>query len=150
MRIVLRADVDGVGKKGDILDVADGYARNYLVPQGKAMQASKGIEQQADSMRKSRDLKAAADLSTAQETAARFNARTLTIPARAGEGGRLFGSVTTAQVADAAFAQASAELDRRHLQMDDSIKTVGMHVVRAKVHPEVEFDINIEVVPDEE
>ena len=149
MRIVLRADVDGLGKKGDICDVSDGYARNYLVPKGVALQANSGIEQQAATMRSSRDLKAAADLSSAQELAARFNAMTLIIPARAGEGGRLFGSVTTSDVAEAAQAQANADLDRRHLVMDDSIKSVGVHTVHAKPHPEVAFDINIEVVPDD-
>lgn len=149
MKIVLRSDVDGLGKKGDILDVSDGYARNYLVPKGVAMQANSGIEEQAATMRSTRDLKAAADLSSAQELAARFNARTLLITARAGEGGRLFGSVTTSDVSEAAMTQANADLDRRHLVMDDSIKTVGLHTVHANPHPEVAFDINIEVVAED-
>lgn len=146
MKIVLRSDVAGVGNKGDIVDVSDGYARNFLVPKGLAMQATAGIERQADSMRRARDVKAEKDLSSAQELAGRFASWTLKIPAKAGDGGRLFGSVTTADVVAAAAEQAHAELDRRSLQMDDAIKTLGTHQVRAKPHPEVEFDITVEVV----
>lgn len=149
MRIVLRGDVEGLGKKGDILDVSDGYARNFLVPKGVAMQANAGIEEQAATMRATRDLKAAADLSSAQELAARFNAMTLMIPARASEGGQLFGSVTTGDIAEAALAQANADLDRRHIVMEDPIKSVGVHTVHANPHPEVGFAINVEVVPEE-
>jgi len=148
MKIVLRDNVDGLGRKGDILDVSDGYARNYLVPKGLAMQSSAGAERQAAQMAKSREIKDAKDLTTAQELAGRFASWTLTIPARAGEGGKLFGSVGSADIVTAAQEQAHAEIDRRHLDMDEPIKEIGTHRIVANPHPEVSFEITVDVVAE--
>jgi large subunit ribosomal protein L9 len=147
MRLLLRSDVDGVGKKGDLVDVADGYARNYLVPRGLAMKATKGVEQQAASMRRSRDLRDAADRSAAEEIAKVLVPQVVNIVAKAGTEGRLFGSVTTADVVDAVQAQTGVEIDRRRLHIDEPIKSTGTHTVQAKLHADVEFAITLEVAP---
>lgn len=147
MRVVLRADVDGVGKKGDVLDVADGFARNFLIPKGRAFRATPGVQAQAEAMRRSRDVKDARNRESAETVARRLVPLVITIPARAGREGRLFGSVTAADVVDAVAAQAGVELDRRKLHLDDPIKTVGTHEVPVKLHAEVEFRLNVDVVP---
>jgi large subunit ribosomal protein L9 len=145
MRLLLRADVDGVGKKGDLVDVADGYARNFLVPKGLALKASKGVEAQAASMRRSRDLRDAQDRAAAEEIAKVLVPQVITVRAKAGSEGRLFGSVTTADVVEAVQAQTGVELDRRVLHVDEAIKSTGTHTVQAKLHADVEFAITLEV-----
>jgi large subunit ribosomal protein L9 len=147
MRVLLRADVDGVGKKGDLVDVADGYARNYLVPKGLALKASKGVEAQAAAMRRSRDLRDAQDRTAAEEVAKVLVPAVITVAAKAGAEGRLFGSVTTADVVEAVQAQTGVALDRRALHVDDAIKSTGTHAVQAKLHAEVEFAITVDVTP---
>ena len=94
MRVVLRADVDGVGKKGDIMDVADGFARNFLIPKGLGLRATTGTERQASAMRRTRELRDAQERGAAEEIATRVVNSPVTIAAKAGDGGRLFGSVT--------------------------------------------------------
>ncbi|MGI8683522.1 MAG: 50S ribosomal protein L9 [Acidimicrobiales bacterium] len=148
MRVVLRVDVDGVGKKGDVLDVADGFGRNYLVPKGRAIKATPGVQAQADAMRRSRDVKDARDREGAEAVARKLVPLVIKIPARAGREGRLFGSVTAADVADAVTAQAGIELDRRRLQIDEPIKALGSHEIPVKLHTDVEFRLNVEVVAD--
>jgi large subunit ribosomal protein L9 len=147
VKIVLRADVDNLGKKGDVLDVADGYARNYLVPKGVAIVASKGAIAQAAAMRRSRDIKDARDRESAEGVARQLVSTLIRIPAKAGGEGRLFGSVTAVDVADAVRAQAGVELDRRRLQLHEPIKSLGTHEVPVKLHTDVEFRITVEVVP---
>ena len=145
MRIVLRQDLADVGKKGDILDVADGYARNFLLPRGFAIRASKGAESQATSMRRARDVKDARERGSAEDIARQLVPTVIQIPARAGSEGRLFGSVTTADVVEAVQAQTGIEIDRRRLHLDEPIKSLGMHQVPAKLHADVEFVISVEV-----
>ena len=146
MKLVLRADVAQVGKKGDIVDVADGYGRNFLVPKGLAFAATNGVEAQASAMRRNRDVRDASARSAAQDVATKVVAQVVTIAARAGAEGKLFGSVTTSEVADAVAAQIGVVIDRRDLHLDEPIKTLGTHVVPAKLHAEVEFPITVEVV----
>ncbi len=146
MKIVLRNDVPQVGKKGDIVDVADGYARNYLVPKGMAFPATSGVADQAAAMRRSRDVRDANDRAAAEEVAKSLVPRVVTITARAGGEGKLFGSVTTSDVADAVAAQTGIEIDRRKLHLDEPIKALGTHLVPARLHAEVEFPITVEVV----
>lgn len=145
MRLLLRSDVDGLGKKGDLVDVTDGYARNFLVPRGLAIKATKGVEAQAAAMRRSRDLRDAADRSAAEEIAKVLVPQVITVSAKAGAEGRLFGSVTTADVVEAVQAQTGIELDRRHLHIDEPIKSTGTHTVQAKLHTDVEFAITVDV-----
>ena len=146
MKLVLRSDVDQVGKKGDIIDVSDGYGRNYLVPKGLAFPATEGIEAQATAMRRNRDVRDASDRAAAQEVASRLVPKVVTITARAGTEGKLFGSVTTTEIADAVATQTGVEVDRRQLHLTEPIKTLGTHLVPAKLHAEVEFPITVEVV----
>jgi large subunit ribosomal protein L9 len=146
MKVVLRADVDNVGKKGDVLDVADGFGRNFLVPKGLAMVASKGVAAQAAAMRRSRDLKDARDRESAEVVARDLVATVIRIPAKAGAEGRLFGSVTSADVVEAVQAQAGVELDRRRLHLTEPIKSLGTHQVPVKLHADVEFLVTVEVV----
>ena len=114
MKLLLRSDVDGVGKKGDVVDVADGYGRNYLVPKGFAIKAPPGRRRtRPRAMRRSRDLKDAADRGAAEEIAKTLVPTVITITAKAGPEGRLFGSVTAADVVDAVRQQTGVELDRR-------------------------------------
>ena len=145
MKLLLRSDVDGVGKKGDVVDVSDGYARNFLVPKGFAIAATKGIDAQASAMRRSRDVKDAADRGAAEEVAKSLVPTVITIAAKAGPEGRLFGSVTAADVVEAVRQQTGIELDRRALNLDEHIKETGSHAVPVKLHSDVQFQISVEV-----
>lgn len=145
MRIVLRDDVDNLGKKGDLVDVADGYARNYLVPRGLALKASAGSQKQADAMRRNREARERRDRETAQALAAQFEGRTISIKARAGGEGRLFGSVTSTDIADAVQKQTGAEIDRRKLELDEPLKELGGADVTVRLHPDVVATIHVEV-----
>ena len=147
MKLLLRSDVQGVGKRGDVVEVADGYARNYLVPKGFAIKATSGGAAQADAMRRSRDLKDAADRAAAEEIAKTLVPTVIAVSSRASGEGKLFGSVTTVEVAEAVQEQTGIELDRRSLHLDEAIKTTGTHHVAAKLHPEVQFQITVEVSP---
>jgi len=146
VKVILRADVTDVGKRGDIVDVADGYGRNYLVPKGLALKATAGNVQQAASMRRSRDVRDAKDRGAAEEIASSLVPKIITVKAKAGTEGRLFGSVTSADVVSAVQEQTGIELDRRKLHLDEPIKSVGTHQVPARLHADVEFAITVEVV----
>jgi large subunit ribosomal protein L9 len=148
VKVILRADVPDVGHKGDVLDVADGYARNYLVPRGLAMAASKGALAQAESMRRSRAVRDARDREAAEEIATRLTPVTIKIPARAGAEGRLFGSVTPADIADAVRSQAGVEVERRRLHLPEPIRALGIHEIPLRLHPEVEVRLSVEVVAE--
>ncbi|MGA2211444.1 MAG: 50S ribosomal protein L9 [Acidimicrobiales bacterium] len=147
MKLVLRSDVQGLGKRGDIIDVADGYARNHLIPAGRAIPATPKIEVQAKAMRRSRDVKDARDREGAETVARKLVPMVIKIPARAGAEGRLFGSVTTQDVVEAVQQQAGVTLDRRRLTTHDAIRSIGVHEVGVRLHPEVEFRVTVEVVP---
>jgi large subunit ribosomal protein L9 len=147
MRVILRTDVKGVGNKGDVVDVANGYGRNFLLPRGLAFAASPGAEAQAEGMRRSRDIKDAAERSAAEEVAKTLVSSPVTIPARVGADEKLFGSVTSADIAEAVAAQTGVDIDRKQLQLDEPIRTVGTHLVPLKLHANVEFPVTVEVVP---
>jgi large subunit ribosomal protein L9 len=143
---VLRSDVANLGRKGDLVEVADGYARNYLVPKGLAIQATRGAARQAEGMRRARSVRDTREWEGAEATARVLAARRIEIPARAGEGGRLFGSVTTTDVAEAVESQVGVHLDRRKLHLDEPIKTLGVHEVPIRLHADVEVVLTVEVV----
>jgi large subunit ribosomal protein L9 len=145
MKIVLRDDVEKLGQKGDVVDVADGYARNFLVPRGLALRATSGIQKQADAMRRNRDARDRRDREAAQAIADQL-APTIQIQARAGEGGRLFGSVTSADVAAAVQAQIGIEVDRRHIALDEPLKELGVSELAVRLHPDVTATLRVEVV----
>lgn len=146
MKVVLRDDVENLGRKGDVVDVADGYARNYLVPRGLAMKATKGVVAQAESMRRNRAARDARERDAAQATAATLGGTRLEITARAGEGGKLFGSVTTTDIAEALEARHSVTVDRRRIALDEPIKELGEVEVVVGLHPEVSATLTVAVV----
>ena len=148
MRLILREDMQGLGKRGDIIDVADGYGRNFLLPKGKAIVASDGAVEQAARMRRARDLRDASDREAATTVASTLVPKVITITQRAGDGGKLFGSVTSADIVAAVAEQTSVELDRKHIDIDEAIKTTGQHTVTAQLHPEVSFPITLEIVAE--
>jgi large subunit ribosomal protein L9 len=146
MRVVLRSDVVKLGKRGDICDVADGFARNYLLPKGHAIAASDGITDQAAKMRRARETKDAHDRQLAENTARGLVQHVIRIPMRAGPEGKLFGSVTTANIAEAVAEQAGVQIDRYKLHLPEPIKSLGTHEVPLRLHPDVEFPVTVEIV----
>jgi large subunit ribosomal protein L9 len=145
VKVILRSDLTGVGKRGDIVEVSAGHARNYLLPRGFAIPASDGAVSQAKAMRRARDLRDAADRESAQTIASALVAKTIVVPAKAGAEGKLYGSVTTADVSEAIQAQANITIDRKKLHAEP-IKSLGTHTVVAKLHSDVEFPVTVEVV----
>jgi large subunit ribosomal protein L9 len=145
VKVILRSDLAGVGKRGDIVEVSAGHARNYLLPRGFAIVASDGAVSQAKAMRRARDLRDAADRESAQTIASALVAKTIVVPAKAGGEGKLYGSVTTADVAEAIQAQTNITIDRKKLHAEP-IKALGTHTVTAKLHSDVEFPVTVEVV----
>ncbi|HLX88877.1 MAG TPA: 50S ribosomal protein L9 [Acidimicrobiales bacterium] len=146
MRVLLRDDVQGVGRRGDIVQVTGGFARNYLFPTGRALKATDGIVDQAAAMRRSRDLRDAKDREAAEALAARLASKPLAVTARAGAEGRLFGSVTTQDLADAVEQQLGAVVDRRRIELEEPIKALGVHVVPVHLFEGVQGELTVEVV----
>lgn len=147
MKVLLRSDIDGVGKRGDIIDVSGGFARNHLLPAGKAIVASPGLESQAASMRRSRDLRDARDRESSETVARALVGTAITLSARA-TGDRLFGSVSAADIVREVEKQTGAVIDRKDLVLEEPIKTVGEHGVRVELIGGVVFDLTVEVVPE--
>jgi large subunit ribosomal protein L9 len=145
MRVILRQDLDGLGKRGDIVEVADGYGRNYLLPRGLGLKATEGAVEQAAKMRRARDLRDAHDREAAQTIATTLVPKIITIAAKSGSEGKLFGSITIGDVVDAVREQTGVELERRQLT-SDAIKTLGQHTLTAKLHSDVSFPITVEIV----
>lgn len=148
MKVLLRSDIAGVGKRGDIIDVAGGFARNHLLPAGKAILASPGVESQAAAMRRSRDLRDARDREASETIARALVGNVVTMSARAGGAGKLFGSVSAADIVRQVEAQTGAVVDRRHLVLDEAIKTVGVHNVRVELAGGVIFELTVDIVPE--
>jgi large subunit ribosomal protein L9 len=146
MKLILKQEVTGLGGPGDLVDVADGFGRNFLLPQGKAMLATKGAEKQIAAIRRAREVRDVRDLGSARALASELAGLAVTLTARAGDGGRLFGSVTTADVVDAVSKAGGPKLDKRRIVMSAPIKALGTHAVTVKVHPEVDATVSLEVV----
>ena len=147
MRVILKEDVSKLGTKGDVVDVKPGYARNYLVPKGLAMMATDGAIRQAEAMKTAREAAYAKGRADAETVARQLVATRIRMKAQAGEGGRLFGSITANDIAQAVQAQSGLTVDRRKILLDDPIKSTGLHEVLMKPHPEVEFRVSVEVAP---
>ena len=147
MQVILRNDVAGLGKRGDIVDVADGHARNFLLPKGHAMKATAGAIDQAAKMRRSRDLKDASDRDAATTIASTLVPKVITISAKAHDD-KLFGSIHDAEIVAAVLEQTGIDLDRRVITIDEPIRTLGQHTVTAALHTDVSFPITVEVVPE--
>jgi large subunit ribosomal protein L9 len=147
MKLILTQEVEGLGAPGEIVEVADGYGRNYLVPQKFAIKWTRGGEKQISTIRRSREVRHIRDLGHAQEIAAQLSALAVTLRLRAGEGGRLFGSVTSADVVEAVKVAGGPVLDRRRVQLPGHIKATGKHTVTVDLHPDVSATVAVEVVP---
>jgi large subunit ribosomal protein L9 len=145
MRVVLRDDVESLGNKGDLVDVADGYARNYLVPRGLAIKATRGVVAQADAMRRNREAREVRDRQAAEALVPQLAAKRISVSVRAGEGGKLFGSVTTADVVAAVAEQTGIELDRKQVELAESIREVGEYEVAVKLDAGVETTLALEI-----
>lgn len=146
MKVLLRSDVDGVGRRGDIVEVTGGFARNFLLPQGRALVATEGVQAQAEAMRKRRDLREAHDRETARAQAALLAGAVLRVEARAGKAGRLFGSVSAADVVEAVKAQKGVELNRHFVALSEPIKQVGTYEVPVNLFAEISAVVTVEVV----
>ncbi len=150
MKIILSSDIETLGKKGDVVTVADGYARNYLVPKGLAMAASKGALKQAEVMQKARAEKEEKARAEAQGRVERLESAPIYISARAGEDGRLFGSVTNSDVARGVEDQLGEAVDRHNIHLEDPIRSLGTHNVDIDLHEGVHATVVVEVVAHQE
>ena len=148
MQVILRSDLPGLGLRGDIVEVADGHARNFLFPKGHAIKASAGAIEQATRMRSARDAKDHQSREAATAVATTLVPKVITITAKASAEGKLFGSVHAADVAEAIKEQTGIELDRKEIEIE-GVKTVGQHTATASLHADVSFPITIEVVAAE-
>ena len=146
MKVILQQEVRSLGSPGDVVDVADGYARNFLIPRGLAQRATKGSLKNVDTIRRTREVKEIRDREKADVLAAQLGALQIRVQAKAGEGGRLFGQVTTQAVAEAITKAGGPKIDKRRLHIEAPIKSLGVHRAGLRLHPEVEAELQIEVV----
>ncbi|HZC70530.1 MAG TPA: 50S ribosomal protein L9 [Jatrophihabitans sp.] len=145
MKLILTQEVSGLGLAGDVVEVADGYGRNYLVPQGAAISWTKGGEKQISQIKRARDSREIRDLGHAREIKSELEKLSVTISARAGKDGRLFGSVTAGDIADAVKSAGGPALDRKRIHTGEHIKSVGTHDVTVDLHPDVTATIPLTV-----
>lgn len=146
MRIILQKEVEKLGAPGDIVQVADGYARNYLIPRGLAAPATKGAVRHAERLRAGHDERLRRARADAESLAARLTKAPIRLAAQAGEEGRLFGSITAQDVADELSRQVDQPIDRRRVHLDDPIRSLGAHEVKVHLHPEVDATVTVDVV----
>ncbi len=145
MKLILTQEVSGLGEPGDVVDVASGYGRNYLIPRGLAMTWTRGAEKQIELIKRARSVREVRGLEDAKAMAAQLDGLQVRMQRRAGGGGRLFGSVGPADIAAAVRQAGGPELDRRRIEVRDPIKTVGSHQVRVRLHPDVSATVDIEI-----
>ena len=145
MKLILTQEVTGLGGPGDVVDVASGYGRNYLVPRGLAMRWSRGAEKQIELIKRARYAREIRGLDDARDAASRLASLQVRLETRAGSGGRLFGSVSPSDIAAAVKAAGGPELDRRRIEIKNPIRTVGAHQVSVRLHPEVTATLDVEV-----
>ncbi len=146
MKVILTHEVTGLGEAGDIVDVKDGYARNFLFKRGLATAWTKGGQKQVDAIAKGRETRAVRSLEEAKSIKGNLEANAVQVTAHAGTGGRLFGAVSTADIAAAVKAAGGPELDRRRIEVPTPIKSTGTHTALVRLHPEVQASVELEVV----
>lgn len=147
MKVIFLQDVKGQGKKGEIKDVAEGYARNFLLPRGLAQLATAGAQKNLEQMKAAEEKKKARELQEAQALAARLSKMTLVIKAKAGESGRLFGAITSKQIAEA-LEKEKVKIDRRKIELDEPIRSLGVTKVQVRLYPEVKGTLNVHIVEE--
>jgi large subunit ribosomal protein L9 len=146
MKLILTQEVADLGAPGDVVDVKDGFGRNYLMPRGLAIRWTRGAEKQIESIKKARTVRDVRDLDHAAQIREQLQALTVQIAAQAGSSGRLFGAVSVSDIVDAVKAAGGPDIDKRRIQMTSPVKTVGSHQVTVKVHDDVAATLNLEVV----
>ncbi|WJV47562.1 50S ribosomal protein L9 [Streptomyces flavofungini] len=146
MKIILTHEVSGLGAAGEVVDVKDGYARNYLIPRKFAIRWTKGGEKDVEQIRRARKIHEIATIEQANEVKAQLEAVKVRLAVRSGDAGRLFGSVTPADVASAIEAAGGPKIDKRRVELGAPIKTLGAHATSVRLHPEVAAKVNVEVV----
>ena len=147
MKLILTQEVTGLGAPGDVVEVKDGYGRNYLVPRGVAIRWTRGAEKTVDSIKSARASRAVRDHDHAAEIKSKLESAPVNVKVRSGEGGRLFGAVTVAEIAGALTEATGEQVDKRTIVVKNPIKSLGSHVVNVKLHDEVSATANINVVP---
>jgi large subunit ribosomal protein L9 len=145
VKVVLRSDVSGIGRKGDVREVANGYARNYLLPRGLAFKATPGVEAQAEGMRRARSLKQASELADAKVLAELLASAPLRITVRSGKEGKLFGSVGSSDIVTAISKQLGVTIERRQVELPEPIKAVGSYQIPVELHSELTVPVTVEV-----
>lgn len=148
MKLILTHEVNGLGAPGDVVDVRDGYGRNYLLPRGFAIRWTSKAQKQIDAIRRARQVREIRSLDEAEEIAARLSDLNVKLVQRAGESGRLFGSVTATEIAEAVKRAGGPDLDKRRIEVRNPIKSVGEYRVPIRLHSEVSATIELEVTGD--
>lgn len=147
IEVILREDIKTLGRAGEMVRVKPGYARNYLLPQGLAFEATEGNKKRIAAETKARDSRNQAERGEAERFAATLSGVTLTLSGKAGEEGKLFGSITSQDIADA-LGRAGHTVDKRKIELEHPIKTVGQHTVTVRLHPEVHAELRVSVVAE--
>ncbi|OGO85303.1 MAG: 50S ribosomal protein L9 [Clostridiales bacterium GWE2_32_10] len=145
MKVILKKEVKKLGKVGDLIEASDGYARNYLLPQGLAVEATKANMAEVDQKKNAEKKREKAELDKAKSKAELLNSKTFKVLIKAGENGKIFGSVTSKEIAEAIEKQAGVEVDKRKINLTDNIKNIGIYTIKVKLHNEVVTDIKVEV-----
>ena len=145
IKLILTQEVDGLGAPGEVVEVAGGYGRNYLVPRGLAMRWTRGAEKQIELIKRARSVREIKGLDDARDAASTLGSLTVRLERRAGGGGRLFGSISPADIAAAVLAAGGPQIDKRRIEIKNPIKTVGAHQVAIRLHPEVRATLDVEV-----
>ncbi|MGI8578668.1 MAG: 50S ribosomal protein L9 [Nocardioidaceae bacterium] len=146
MKLILTQEVSNLGAPGDVVEVKDGYGRNFLLPRGLGIRWTRGAEKQIDSIKNARSVREVRDLGHADEIKSQLEEITATVSAQAGSSGRLFGAVTVSDIVDAVARAGGPDIDKRRIEVSKPIKTVGAHQVRVKVHNDLSATLNIDVV----
>jgi len=146
VKVILQADVKNIGSKGEIVDVKEGYGRNYLIPRGLAVEATPGYLRQAAHQKKVEEARAEREVREARALEARLKDQVVAVTARVGEGGKLFGSVTTQEIADGLRKLFAVEIDKRKIDLKEPIKSLGTYSVLVKIHPQVHVPLKVKVV----
>ncbi len=147
MKLILTQEVTGLGAPGDVVEVKDGYGRNYLVPRGEAMRWTRGAEKTIESIKNARTARAVRDHDSAETIKAKLEQSAVPLKVRAGEAGRLFGAVTVTDIAEALSAASGQEVDKRTIAVGNPIKSLGAHEVTVRLHDEVSATVALNVIP---
>jgi large subunit ribosomal protein L9 len=147
MKLILTQEVTGLGAPGDVVEVKDGYGRNYLVPRGLAMRWSRGAEKTVESIKSARSSRAVRDQEHAAQIKTRLEAEPVSVKVRAGSGGRLFGAVTVTEIAGALADASGEQVDKRTIVVDHPIRSLGSHEVSVKLHDDVSATVALNVIP---